>query len=45
MVVDLISQPRFFAGAAMGLTAGLAISRAVLTEREITISFFGLFMW
>ena len=54
MVVDLAGWIHFFIGAAIGpvgqpyfLNAleGPAIGRAVLTEREITLGFSGLFLW
>ena len=41
MVVDLKSQLRFF----VGTIVSFAIGRAISIEREITIGFFGLFLW
>ena len=41
MVVDFVSQPRFFVGAIIGL----AIGGIILTGKKITIGFFGLFLW
>ena len=47
-MVDLAGQACFFVGAAMGLAISgavdLAINRAILTETNITVSFFGLFL-
>ena len=49
MMIDLTSQSRFFVGAVVGLaidrTVGLAIGRAVLIKTNVTIGFFGLFLW
>ena len=55
VVVDPISQPRFFVGAVMGPASwprffigacvSLAIGRAVLTGREVAVGFFGIFLW
>ena len=45
-MVDLAGQPRFFVGAAMGLTISeamdLAINEAVSTKTDIAVSFFRL---
>ena len=46
MVVDLVGQPRFFIGAAVGLgigrAMGLAISKAISTETDVAVGFSGL---
>ena len=46
VIVDLVGQPHFFVEAAIsfaiGGIMGLAIDRAVSTEMDVTISFFGL---
>ena len=41
VIVDLADRPRFFVGAAVGLTIG----EAVLTGKEIAISLSRLFLW
>ena len=41
VVIDLVGQPRFFVGAAIGL----AISGAILTGMDIAIGFSGLSLW
>ena len=48
MVIDLAGLPRFFIGAAMGLSIGkvmnLAIGRAVSTGTDVAIGFSRLFL-
>ena len=45
-MVDLVGQPRFFIGAAMGLgicgVVGLAVNETVLTGTDVAVGFFEL---
>ena len=49
MMVNLRGWPRFFVGAAVGLTisgtVGLAIDGAVLMETDVAVNFFRLSLW
>ena len=51
VVVGLAGRPCFFVGTVMGLAVGLskadslAIGKAVLTGADVTVGFFGLFLW
>ena len=44
-VIGPIGCLSFFVGVIVGLTAGLAIGRTVLTGANVAVSFFKLFLW